>query len=153
MIGERPNPADFFCPHEVCLDYGVVGGGNITLSHRYGKQRKYLLWCKSCERTFSEKRGTIFYGLHTPMEKVLLALHCIAEGNNIAATARIIGSKEDTVRDWLRRAAEHSDQVSQLLIRELKLSQVELDELWAYIKKRGTSGPGTQKNTVMSGRG
>jgi hypothetical protein len=66
MEEEKPNPADYFCPHEDCSDYGVVGKGNITLSHRYGKQRKYLLWCKTCERTFSEKRGTIFYGLKGP---------------------------------------------------------------------------------------
>jgi len=135
MEEEKPNPTEYFCAHEDCPDHGVVGKGNITLSHRYGKQRKYLLWCKTCERTFSEKRGTIFYGLHTPKEKVLLALHCIAEGNNIASTARIIGSKEDTVRNWLRRAGEQSEQVSQLLIKELKLGQAKLDKLWAYIKK------------------
>lgn len=147
------NPAVFFCPHEDCLDYGVVGRGNVVLSHRYGKQRKYLLWCKSCERTFSEKRGTIFFGLHTPKEKVLQGLHCVAEGNTIASTARIMGTKEDTIRDWLRRAALHSEQVSQLLIRDLRLDHVELDELWSYIKKRRTSGQVSLRNMAMSGRG
>jgi len=150
---ERPNPADFFCPHEGCSDYGVLGEGNITLSHRYGKQRKYLLWCKTCERTFSEKRGTVFYGLHTPREKVLLALHCIAEGNTIASTARIMGTKEDTIRRWLRIAAGHSEQVTHLLVKDLKLNQVELDELWAYIKKRRMSDRVTRKNTAKSGPG
>ena len=150
----KPDPSAFFCPHEECPDYGKVGRENITLSHRYGHQRTYLLWCKSCQRTFSEHRGTPFFGLRTPREQILLALRCLAEGSGISATARIVQTNEDTVRRWLDRVAQHAEWVTGSLVKELQLSQVQLDELWSYIKKRSsTSNREIPKRMGSVGRG
>ena len=150
----KPDPSGFFCPHEDCPDYGKVGQGNITLSHRYGHQGTYLLWCKSCQRTFSEHRGTPFFGLRTPREKILLGLRCLAEGNGVSATARIVQTNEDTVRRWLDRVAQHAEWVTGHLVKELQLSQVQVDELWSFIKKkRSTSRKEILRNTAIVGRG
>jgi hypothetical protein len=69
----------FFCPNENCSDYGKVGNGNIRLKERYGKNETALLVCKTCKKCFSENRGTPFFRLHTPKEKVLQALAMLAE--------------------------------------------------------------------------
>jgi len=37
---------------------------------------------------------------------------------------------------WLRRSAEHSEEVDAFLLRDLKVSKVELDELWTLVKKK-----------------
>ena len=150
----KPVPSAFFCPYEECSDYGKVGHGNLTLSHRYGHQGTYLLWCKSCQRTFSEHRGTPFFGLRTPREKILLAFRCLAEGSGVSATARIAQTNEDTVRRWLDRVVEHAAWVTGYLVQELQLSQVQLEEGWSYIKKkRSTSKRGTPKSMGTVGRG
>jgi hypothetical protein len=150
----KPDPSAFFCPYEECSAYGEVGQGNITLSHRYGHQGTYLLWCKRCQRTFSEHRGTPFFGLRTPREQILLALRCLAEGSGVSATARIVQTNEDTVRRWLDRVAQHTQWVTGYLVKELQLSQVQLDELWSYIKKkRSTSKKGIPKSMGSVGHG
>jgi hypothetical protein len=43
--------------------------------------------------------------------------------------------KLDTVRRWLASAALHCEQVSEMLLQDLKLSQVQVDELWTFVKK------------------
>ena len=43
--------------------------------------------------------------------------------------------KLDTMRRRLRIAAKHSEQVNAVLLKELKVSQVELDALWSFVKK------------------
>lgn len=126
----------FFCPNENCPDHGKVGNGNIRLKERYGKNNIALLRCTTCKKCFSENRGTPFFGLHTPKEKVLLALAVFAEKGSIRGTGRAIGADKDTVQAWLRKAGEHCEGVTEYLFRDLKLSQVQIDELWTFVKKR-----------------
>jgi DNA-binding protein len=135
-IEHKPNPSDFFCPYDDCADYGKMGVRNIILHAPYGKQGTYLLRCKTCGRTFSENRGTPFFKLRTPKEKVLQALLCIAEGKGICATARIMNTNEDTISRWLDKAVNHVEMINQLLIKDLKLSEIQIDKIWSYIKKR-----------------
>jgi ribosomal protein S16 len=53
----------------------------------------------------------------------------------LRGVAEVLGVKLDTVRHWLRVAAEHSEKVDKLLMKELRVSQVELDALWTFVKK------------------
>ena len=68
-------PVPIVLPNEACPDYGKKERKkereNIVLKDRYGKQNTALLRCKTCKKTFSENRGTPFFGLHTPKETVL----------------------------------------------------------------------------------
>jgi len=45
------------------------------------------------------------------------------------------GSKPDTVIAWLRLAGEHAAEVSACLMRDLHLTEVQVDELWTFVKK------------------
>jgi len=69
--------------------------------------------------------------LHTPQRKVLMALKLLVKGLSLRATAEVLEVKLDTVCNWLRKAAQHSEAVSRMLIH----SQVQLDELWTFVKK------------------
>ena len=60
----------------------------------------------------------------------------LAEGQSIRATARIFGVDKDTVLFWLRRAGQHSQQVSAYLIVNHKVKQIQLDELWTFVVKK-----------------
>jgi transposase-like protein len=91
------NVDNFFCPNEACSDYGKKGRGNIVLKEHYGKQNTALLKCKTCKKTFSENRGT----------------------------AMAMGANNDSVALWLKRAGEHCEEVTEYLLRDLNLSQVQ----------------------------
>jgi hypothetical protein len=64
-----------------------------------------------------------------------MGLHLLAEGLGLRGTSRVLDTKLDTARRWLAVAALHCEQVSDMLLRDLKLSQVQVDELWTFVKK------------------
>ena len=70
----------------------------------------------------------------------------MAEGLGIQSTARALDVDANTVQDWLSQAAEHMEAVSNYLMRELNLSQVRVDELWALLGKRDELAP-QKRNT------
>jgi len=47
-----------------------------------------------------------------------------------------LGVTEETILEWLRRAAEKAAEINQHLLREVKVTQVQLDELWAFILRK-----------------
>lgn len=129
---------DEACPNPTCSLYGKTAKGNIvsngTIQTKQGGRRRKFL-CKVCGRSFCSRTGTIFYDLRTPEEKVLLALKLLVKGMPLRGVAEVLDVKLDTVRHWLKVAADHSEKVNEVLLKELKVSQVELDALWTFVKK------------------
>lgn len=125
-----------FCPNSNCKDYGVRDAGNITTSTTYGDQNIRLLRCKTCNRRFSERRHTAFFGLRLKEKDITEILTCLAEGNSIRGCARIKGVSKDTVLRILERARNHCEKVLSALLKDLNLTECQLDELWSFIKKR-----------------
>lgn len=121
------------CPNPECANHGKVGAGNIAIHCRADRR----LRCTTCNKRFSARQGTIFYNLKTDEEKVLMALAMISERNSARATARTLGTNEDTVLEWLSKAGQHASEVSDLLIRKVNVSQVQLDEMWSFVKNKG----------------
>ena len=64
-----------------------------------------------------------------------MALKLLVKGMPLRGVAEVLGVKLDTVRNWLRVAAEQSAKVAALLMKGLRVSQVELDALWTFVKK------------------
>lgn len=133
---------EWFCPNEKCSDYGVAGKGNIHITQRYGKKKKKkYLRCRTCGKRFSETRNTPFFYLHTDKDTVEKVAKALAEGNSIRATGRILDLDKDTVCRILERVALHCDKVSGYLVKELHLTEVQLDELWSFVKKKRRISP------------
>jgi hypothetical protein len=86
-------------------------------------------------------RGTIFYRKRTPEHQILETLALLAEGNRISSLTRAKGYKEDTILEWLREAATHTEQVEAVLMRDFRVKRGQLDALWAYVgRKKGQCG-------------
>lgn len=138
--GRKPthNLKDKTCPNPACELYGKTGMGNIiangTIKARSGDVRQRFL-CTVCRGSFCSRTGTIFYDLRSSEEKVLLALKLLVKGMSIRGVAETIGVSADTVSRWLTIAAEHCEEVNQILLSKLKVSKVELDALWTFVKK------------------
>jgi transposase-like protein len=124
------------CPNPNCHDYGIQGSGNITTSTRFGKQNIRLLRCKTCNHRFSERHHTVFSGLRLEEQTITEILLCLAEGVSLRGCARIKGVDKDTVQRILERAGQHCEKVLKELLKDLNLTECQLDELWSFIKKR-----------------
>jgi transposase-like protein len=128
-----------FCPNKVCADYGKRQSKrqkNIVKSGKTksGRQRYQ---CKSCGGTFAETRGTLFYRRRTPEDEVIETLALVAEGSRISSLTRVKGHKEDTILDWIRKAAEHAEALEEVLLADYQLKRGQLDSLWAYVGNKG----------------
>lgn len=143
---------NYFCPNEKCKDHGIRGGGNITTSTQYGKNRTHLLRCKTCNQRFSENHNTVFmhsnYNRGT-IQRIILAF---AECNSIRGTARILSLDKDGVNRVVLKAGEHCKQILDSLIRDLCLNECQLDELWTFVKKRKLF-PAKSSRENMAGTG
>ena len=126
-----------FCPNKDCKDYGLQNHGNIAIRGKYGKDKeKDLLYCRTCGQRFASTRATAFFGLHLSDEKISQIIHHAVEGVGVRATAKLLNINKDTVNRVILRAGEHCEIVLSNLLRSLKLKEAQLDELWAFVKKR-----------------
>jgi hypothetical protein len=140
-----------FCPNVDCKGYGLQNHGNIAIRGKYGKNKdKDLLYCRTCGKRFASTRATAFFGLHLSDDKIAQIIHHAAEGVGVRATSRLLDINKDTVNRIILRAGEHCEIVLSNLLRSLKLKEAQLDELWAFVKKRNLL---TKKKLAGSGSG
>jgi IS1 family transposase len=88
-----------------------------------------------CQRTFSIRHGTAYFGLHADERIYTIAMRALAEGNSIRGTGRIVGVDKDTVCDWLDKAGRHCRAVTAFLFHKLHITECQLDEMWSFVYK------------------
>jgi hypothetical protein len=99
----------FCCQNKRCVAYGTRGAGNLRFAGRIGKHKDIrLLQCRTCKKRFSQRKGTVFYRSHTPVEKVVSILEHVQEGCGMRATGRLLRVKEDTVIRYARLGGDHA---------------------------------------------
>ena len=147
----RPREVDtssHYCPDDKCRYYGWAGLGNIRSNGHPNGGRWRQLQCTVCGKCFMETSNTIFFGKRVPAEIIWRALKALAEGLDIRATARVFEVDPNTVERWLRQAAVHMQAVSQYLIHDLQLTQVQVDELWALLGKQDKDPSGKKRRAT-----
>lgn len=136
--GPKPSVMNVSCPNKSCADYGMTRKGNIvangTYQARSRRVRKYI--CRTCSKNFTSASNTIFHDLRTDEDTVFLALKMILKGMSLRGVADVLNVKLDTIRGWLRKADEHSEEVNKVLLNEIDVDKVELDELWTFVQKK-----------------
>jgi transposase-like protein len=139
------------CPNSRCADHGKKGGGgnNVRLERRYGMNHVALLRCRTCRKTFSENRGTPFFELRLPYEKLYRVLTSLVRCGSIRGTADTVGVDKNTVLRILRVAGEKMKEFNEFMLRNLKMNQAQCDEFWTFVGKKG----GSSMTTAMRARG
>lgn len=144
----------FFCPNEQCKEYGQRSQGNISVRGKYGKDNnRVLLYCRTCGKRFAATQSSALFGLHLSAEVIRQIIHHAAEGVGVRATARLLEMDKDTVNRVILRAGEHCAHVLSGLLRSLELTEVQLDELWTFVKKRKVLAVPKILNSSTDGRG
>src|SRR6266446_1065844 len=132
----RPRQVDtsqHFCPYPDCAYQGWAGWGNLRANgHPNGGRWRQLL-CIACRRYFLESLGTIFHGKCASVDLIVRVIACLAEGLGIRGTARVFEVEAHTVLQWLVEAAEQLRAFSQHFLHDVRVQQVQLDELFALL--------------------
>jgi len=144
-MAQFAKPGDF-CPNKECLDHEKLQSASQRNIIKAGKTKAGVqrYECKTCQRTFTATRGTLFYGKRTSAETILETLAFLAEGNRISSLNRVKGIKEDTILSWLREAAQHTDAINEILLKDFKIKRGQLDGLWLFIQNKGQKKPNGQ---------
>jgi IS1 family transposase len=110
-----------------------VGWGNLRANgHPSGGPWRQLL-CVVCHRYFLETLGTLFHGKRASVELIVRVIACLAEGLGIRGTARVFEVDPNTVLQWLIEAAEQLQAFSRYVLHDVRVKQVQLDELFALL--------------------
>lgn len=118
---------------EVCRHCGSVR------TYSNGSSRGHHQWrCHDCRRSFRSTTGTAVAGLKTPVADVARALLVVMRRGSLRSAEDITGHKYETIGAWLRRAGRHTEALTAVLVHDLHLSEVEVDEFWSFVRKKGT---------------
>src|SRR5205085_2068839 len=100
---------------------------------RYGNQR---FRCDACRKTFQEPKDKPLGTMYLSMEKALLVLQMLVEGVSIRSTQRITGVEKKTILSLLVLVGERCEQLLDEKIRNVKVKDIQLDEIWAYVSMK-----------------
>jgi IS1 family transposase/transposase-like protein len=145
------------CPNPACPHYRRMQQGNVSAIATYltqsGKRR--IFRCHTCATHFAETRETVFFDLRTSEDQVMMALKMLLVRVDLAGICFVLGVTEETVLAWLRRAAHQAAAINQHLLRDLPVTQVQLEEMWNFIARkhaRGTDAAGESLPDGEDGR-
>lgn len=145
----RPQEWHQPCPNATCMPYGQKDHGNIrslaTYMTQSGKRR--IFHGTTCDTQFLETQETVFFDLQTAEEKVMMALKMILVRVSLTNISFVLGVKEETVLEWLERAAQKIVEINTALLKELPVTEVQSDEMWSFVKRQvSAQADGTPEN-------
>ena len=82
------------------------------------------------------------YRLRTPPSEIARSLLVLMRRGSLSAAEEITGHKYETISRWLRVAARQAEAITEALVHDLNLSQVEVDAFWSFVKKRALASAG-----------
>ena len=111
----RMHPIEHFCcRNNACPDHGTRGRGNLYFRGGSGRgQRIRMVYCRTCKKAFSERKGTPLEDARLPPDKVVSILDHIREGCGTRATSRLLAVNKNTVTRYIRLAGPHAKAVHQ----------------------------------------
>ena len=119
------------CPHYLReKDKAIIKKGKYKTT----KHQRYL--CLNCNTFFMETKGTPLYRKHLTEPEILNICKHLVEKNGVRSIERLTGHHRDTIGVLLEDMAEHAQNVSAYLMKNLGLSQFECDEFWTFVKKK-----------------
>ncbi len=131
------DPQLMTCPH--CGESSRIGV--------HVEQERRLI-CHACRRTFTETKGTAFFGLHYPIWVVVLVLTLLAHGCPVAAIVAAFWMDERTVAAWHAKAGQTGKRVQAEIVcnGRVEVGALQADEM--CVKAQG--GQKIWVATVMS---
>ena len=133
-MGRPRDKIEVTCPNYFCKYYLKETGKDI---YKRGKNAAghEQYYCNHCRKWFVETSNTPLYHKHLSVKEIKNICKHLVEKNGIRSIERITGHHRDTIGNLLTDMAEHAKVMNEYLIKNLKLTPIECDELWAFVKK------------------
>ena len=96
----------FFCHNSACPDHGKRGHGNLYFRGFSG--RDSMVYCRTCKKSSSERKGTALERSRLPAGKAIAVLDHVREGTGVRATSRLTGVARDTVSRYIALAGDQA---------------------------------------------
>jgi transposase-like protein len=118
MQAVERRPIEYFCcQNKDCPDAGQRGKGNLYFRGWSGRgQRIRMVYCRTCKRSFSERKGTPLEDSRLPEGKAISLLEHIREGTGTRATSRLVKVDKNTVTRYVRLAGPHAEKIHPELV-------------------------------------
>ena len=109
-----------------------------TETRKFGKNRNgsQRFRCADCGKTYTEETTKLLGSMTIPEDKAMLALQLLLEGSAVRSVERITGLHRDTIIRLLVLAGEKCERVMSKHVRNVKVQDVEVDEVWNFIGKK-----------------
>lgn len=107
----------FFCHNSDCPDHGKRGHGNLYFRGFSGREKRIrMVYCRTCKKSYSERKGTALERSQLPTDKVVSVLDHIREGCGVRATSRLTGVSRGTVSRYLAQAGDQAKNLHDELV-------------------------------------
>lgn len=101
--------------------------------HRNGLQR---FRCNQCRKTFTEEHTRPLDDMRLSPDRAISVLQLLLEGMSVRSVERVTGIHRDTILRLLVLAGERCQSLMSERIKNLKVENVQVDELWAFVFKK-----------------
>jgi hypothetical protein len=106
-----------FCHNSDCSDHGKRGHGNVYFRGWSGRDKQIrMVYCRTCKRSSSERKGTALERSQLPTDKVVSVLDHLREGCGVRATSRLTGVSRDTISRYIALAGDQSKNLHDELV-------------------------------------
>ena len=106
-----------FCHNIDCPDHGKRGHGNVYFRGWSGRDKQIrMVYCRTCKRSYSERKGTALERSQLPTDKVVSVLDHLREGCGVRATSRLTGVSRDTISRYIALAGNQSKNLHDELV-------------------------------------
>lgn len=145
----RPRtPTDMTCQNTKCK-YFLIEVGKDILKRGKNKAGHQQYFCNHCKKWFVETANTPLYHKQLRLDQIKMICKLLVERNGIRSIERITGHHRDTIGRLLDDLAVQAEKFNDLLLSELKLTPVECDEFWSFLKKNKRKlSPGAQQGLM-----
>ncbi|HYL38487.1 MAG TPA: DDE-type integrase/transposase/recombinase [Bryobacteraceae bacterium] len=104
---------------------------------KFGKrQNRQRYQCSQCQKVFTDARDNTLDGMYLPLDKAETVLSLLLEGNSVSSIERATGVHHTTILKLLVLAGDKAEHVMAEKIRNVKVRDVECDEVWSFIGKK-----------------
>jgi transposase-like protein/IS1 family transposase len=100
---------------------------------RNGNQR---FQCKPCGSTFSDRSGALLDDMRLDLDRAILCLKLLTEGNSVRATSRISGVAKGTVLSLLVCVGEKCEAFLNDRLTHVSAKNVQADEIWGFVRMK-----------------
>ena len=146
----KPSKLNIACPNKECKFYGKKFKKNIVKNgFKENKLRNYK--CTFCGKQFVETFGTPLYHKKIKKKEIIRICELFTEKVSFRAVARVTHHKLDTIRNLAEDMANHARATNEFFLHDVKLTPIEVDEIWAFVKKNKKELPKNFDRTVAMG--